>query len=642
MWKFMLGAVFVCAAGNLWAVGKEDFRIELVATNVIKDLRNSTCNPDLGYAGDFEGGGTFEDGYLAYVCHPERTARIYREAGVWLVRPCGLFGRFRHLSEHAGKEYELDKNGKCSWLDPSVNFRFYRKYGLKAIVCLDSYRANDADALERFAQWIVENKWEDLVAGFEMCNEPFYGNDPVNYAENWKAFFPRIRKHLPSAKIGLPLAEYCDGDPDIEQVKARLLGEGKLGSDYFSANNLNRWSAKVVEALGEDLTNVTHLVYHVYGGNSSYGCSNNGFTRFRKFAKMFPQAADKRWWITEWRERSDENLQCHRMFRMTLWRGMYIQTALCQPELDGFTLHQLTSLSGAFYMNMHGAWSQYFDDWKNGEDVQSTGPDDLRYEVGCTGALYALYVQALKTHPIVSASWSMNHRTQQGVFWACSQYYDNPKKNVDCQWTALFSKSRTSLCLLIANTTDEELSVPVSVYGYRLGTKTYRYLTCESRYLDAREVPGEPKPWTRISWEESWDMNDPISPNCITIPPRSVGTVMIAMRERSDRWADYAANRIYNEIVRTNTGVGVDCCAVRKGKSYMRLPQKSKEGLSAAVFCEKIGKGGGFDANAIKEAREAGYEVFENAKEKAAFLLKFTGLPDSARWRARLAEIAGY
>ena len=74
----------------------------------------------------------------------------------------------------------------------------------------------------------------------------------------------------------------------------------------------------------------------------------------------------------------------------------------------------------------------------------------------------------------------------------------------------------------------------------------------------------------------------------------------------------------------------------------MRLPQKSKEGLSAAVFCEKIGKGGGFDANAIKEAREAGYEVFENAKEKAAFLLKFTGLPDSARWRARLAEIAGY
>lgn len=645
MKKLLVAGCMLLAAVSAYAEEKE-FRIDLDSSApIIKDLRKSTSAPDIGYAGDISAPGIFCDAYLSYVKNREATARIYRQAGVWLVRPCDTFENWRKIDANAGKDWVIDeKSGKCQWLNPKYNFSFYKEYGLRAIVCLNLWNDQHKDELDRFLAWIVDNGWADTVAGFEMCNEPFYGKDPEGYAKYWKAYFPIIKARLPNVKIGMPLAEYCPGDPDIEQAKARLLGEKKLSGDYFTANSLNQWSAKAVEAMGDSLTNVSHIVYHVYGANSAYGCSYSGFRRFRNFAKMFPQVADKRWWITEWRERSDENLQCQRQFRMVLWKGMYMQTALCQPELDGFTLHELTSLSGAFYSSPHGKWNQYYDDWENGRDWKAVAADELRYEVGGTGALFALYVQALKTHPAVMGYGSKKHgQNREGAFWAASMYYDNPKKYPDCQWTALLNAPhKSSICLLVSNTTDEEQAVPLTLHGRRLGSQSYRLLTCDERYLDAKELPGEEKPWKRIAWEDPLD--DPLAPCVLRIPPRSVGTVMIAAREWDDWWRQHLGRMLVKRAVQANKGSYVECCGVRKGKLFMNLPdgQDVKGKTQASTLCEKIGKDKGFDAQAVEEAKSAGFEVCVDEKGKAAYLFKADQLPDSGTLKSRLQEMAGF
>ncbi len=642
-----------------------EFRIDAnPAGEVIKDVSKSPSFPDLGLSGDNQAPGIFNDAYLSYVRDREKTARIYRESGVWLVRPCGMFETFKQIAKHPDEDYTFKKDRfgieRCEWLHPKYNFSFYKEYGIKAIVCLNIWTASDENvtALREFLTWIVENGWADTVAGFEMCNEAFYGKDPEGYAAYWKKLLPVIRSIMPDKSIGMPLAEYCEGDPDIEAARARLLGEGKLSDDYFKANNLNRWSARAVVAMGEELTNVTHIVYHVYGAAPAYGCSYNGFLRFRRFAEMFPQVRDKRWFITEWRPWSDEDLQLQRIFHNVIWAGMYVQTSFCQKELDGFTMHELNSLSGVFYSSAHGKWNQYFDSWQNGRDLKAIAPKELRYEVSGMGTLFSLYNQGIITHPLIIGWGSRKHGTgKTGTFWESSLYNPYDAKNPDCQWTALVNPSRTSMCLLIANGSNDKLEVPVSCYGYRLLAKTHRFVTCDEEFLCAREVPGEEKPWRRLNWEVPSN-GDPRDRHVVTIPPRSIGTVMIGITRWDEWWRVHIGRDLMKAAVREagksapkDAEPYAECCGVEKGKPFMILPDgypghpEIKENLPARKLCLEIGKDPQkLDPAALEKARAEGYTVCADEQGNRAWLFKSKDIPaeQSAGLERRLKEMAGF
>ena len=188
-------------------------------------MSKSSCNPDIGLAGEVAG--IFGDLKLSYIDHREETARAFRESGIWLVRPCGMLDLFDRISKNPGVEWTFDKNGKCTWLHPKHIFSFWKEYNIKAIVCLNLWDAAESKQklLEDFLKWIKENGWEDCISGFEMCNEPFYGKDPEGFAHYWRVHLKIIRKHMPKVAIGLPLAEYTPGDPDIAAARSRLLGE---------------------------------------------------------------------------------------------------------------------------------------------------------------------------------------------------------------------------------------------------------------------------------------------------------------------------------------------------------------------------------------------------------------------------------
>lgn len=652
-------AFAAAAAGAFAAAEPPPFVIEVNPRGeVIKDISKSTTAPDLGLSGEM--GGTFADLKLSYVDCREETARAFRESGVWLVRPCGMVGLFEGIGKNPGAEWKLDKNGRCSWIHPRHIFSFWKEYGIKAIICLNLWNGEEKNKrlLSDFLAWIRENGYEDLVGGFEMCNEPFYGKDPEGFAAYWKELIAIIRAAMPKVKIGLPLAEYVPGDPDIAAAKARLLGEGKLSSDYFKANNLNRWSARVVKAMGDELTNVTHVIYHVYGAAGAYGCSYSGFQRFRNFAKMFPEVADKRWWITEWRPWSDENLQLQRKFHYAIWSAMYAQTAFCQPELDGFTMHELTSLSGVFYVSCNGKWGQYYDSWENGRDLKRIRGNTQVYEQGCIGAVFSLYTQAAITHPlVVGFGGRISGSGHRGVFWASAGYEAKGAKDGNCQWTALVNPHRSSMCLMVANGTNERLETPVSCYGYRLLSKTHRFITCDAEYVNMREVPGEEKPWRRLNWEQESN-GDPRREQKIVIPPRSVGTVMIGLKKWDEWWRVHIGRQLVNEAVKAakakapkGAAPSVECCGVARGKLFMILPDgypghpEVKENLPARKLCEEIGRDPKkLDDAAIERARNEGFSVSVDAPACRVWIFRAKDVPseDASSLERRLREMAGF
>ncbi len=521
----------------------EKGRFEIVVdpkAQPIKDVSKSPCFPDLGLAGDNVAPGIFNDEFLSFVKFPDKTARAYRESGVWLVRPCSELKTFQGIAKNSGKDWVIDEKGHCQWLHPKFRYSFYREHGIKMIVCLNIWddKPENVSNLVAYLDWVRDEGYSGQIGAFEMCNEPFYGKDPEHFASYWRNLLPLVKERFPEVPIGMPLAEYCEGDPDIAAVKARLLGKSDIGGDYFTANNLNKWSARAAVALGDDWKYITHVVYHVYGAAGSYGCSITGFNRFRNFPKLFPQVNGKRWLITEWRPWSDGSEQLMRSFREAIWSGFYIQTAFWQPELDGFTLHELNSLGGVLYYSANGKYNQYYDSWENGRDLRAIGPTakskgstgDLRYESSGMGEVFRLYNQAIITHPRILCHGSYKHGFGGGNYASADYDSDKYKDKADCVWTALVSRSDSSMCLLFTNGTDEELTIPVRCRGFRTLSKTHRFVTMpDERYLNMRDVLGEEKMWKAVSYEIGPGGNTE-KPQAVIVPPRSVGTVMIGLK----------------------------------------------------------------------------------------------------------------
>ena len=71
------------------------------------------------------------------------------------------------------------------------------------------------------------------------------------------------------------------------------------------------------------------------------------------------------------------------------------------------------------------------------------------------------------------------------------------------EWVAAATPRRDEICLLMVNSKSEPQRVRVTVPGRQPAAPTYRTLTCPERFLDCREVPGDGKPWSQLSWEET-------------------------------------------------------------------------------------------------------------------------------------------
>jgi len=532
-----LAALAACAFG-----AQADLEIEIdLSAKPKKDITKAKCNAGFGFnqaldtlSQPSEGGND-----IWFVTNKYETARTLKKAGATLMR-------LQCANEWWRNRNEKTKHGYPK-TNPKAAFEFYKANGIKVFVCLDVWRRNrnrkegdkfyvpsQQEAID-VIKWIVDNGYKDQVAGFECGNEQYGLDFYPELAPLWKEVMLAARKIWgKDVKFGISLAELFELNPDIKHIRDRFLSNQDFKRDwtykgaYFTAANFNKYSAKFVVAMKEcgALDMVTHIVWHGYGAETPYSCSYYGIQRWRNFIEAFPELKGKQWWLTEMRERSDEDNHCQRFFRESLMMGHVTMMMLMQPEVDAFLHHQVSCLSGAIYQT---DGKTFYDQWYDGTQVEIEDPGAAYgkpiMEVGHMGEVYRIMNQALTTHPLVLSHGTSQAHDTEDIFYTSARFTDQvyarrraikegktaflglfggvPEVDGELEYMALVNKQKNRFCLLMVNSKQTSEKVTVRIPGKLFTAPLYRTVSCPAKFLDVRAVPGEGKYWQQLSWEDA-------------------------------------------------------------------------------------------------------------------------------------------
>ena len=575
-----VGMAFVAAAAMGSCVAsaaeeKPDATITFDTTApAFKDQRDSRANPVMGWAGTVTDIGG-EIGKYLFETDPDHTWEVLKEAGCHFVKMWSANTRWEESMAYAALKTDKEraafakKHRQTPLGDPKIYYDFLKKHDVKLLLCIEQYSTytdvakgettNDIAVVKRhmldYVKWIVDNGYRDMVVGFELGNEPYFGSEPEKYAERWSEIVPDMKKIFPEADIGFSIAEYRDGDPDIAAVRARSTRVDEWFKDdkEFGYQRVNQWSGRFIVAFSNCLDLCSHAIYHFYGGDIAYGVGPSGFARIRNFAKVFPEVKDKKVWVTEWRERSDEDNRCHLTHSSGLVKAHYMLSAICQPEIDGLCLHCSHSIAGVLNIaDGHGGWYGQRDPGDNTgcgirvyPDLDCTGHP--RIEVGPCGPVFKLYTEALLKHPLI-----FDHGNSKGgsitnsSYWSGNVYYERtqgktigwhamgaepgkkPANTGNADWVLTASPDRTSAALLVCNTKDVDWKPTFRVVGGKVaGKPRVRFFRCREHDLWFHQTPGEPPP----SWQEEFDGD----PAALVVPAYTMATLVFPIEKEAKR-----------------------------------------------------------------------------------------------------------
>ena len=512
--KTAVAAMSVLASTGAFA----DFNLNLdLSGKPMRDLSKTTSKAIVGYISAMH---AYGDDYW-FVSNKCETAAAMKKAGCYNTATWGSDGWFAHRN---------DKNPKTR-TNPKAQFDFWKENGFKVLIGLSGIgpkQAADAaqfkaavDSRLEFVKWIIDNKYKDVVQGFELGCETYYGAYDRQDAliKLWTALVPEILKLWPNCYMGVPVAENFELNPDIAHVRERMLAAGEIKRDtYFAAAAFNQYSAYFIMGLATNnvLDKISHVTYHTYGAETPYSCSYYGVKRIRGFAEAFPEIKDKRTWWTEIRPRSDEDNRCQRIFREALIMGHYSMMMMCQPEVDGFYHHNMCNLAGALYISNGKSWNvQWMDE--GGEYPDFDSPlNRPRMEVGAQGAVYHVIANALCSHPLLWHHGTSKDIDTEDSFYTSARVCDDvykrrralkegakaPEVPGEVEWVALTKGNE--LCLVMVNTKSTAEKVNVTVPGRQFAAPTYRIVRIKDpKYIDCREVPGEANLWEELAYEDT-------------------------------------------------------------------------------------------------------------------------------------------
>ena len=570
----------VCLTAGVASAG---FEIALDAkAKPIKDMRTTGNGVGMGFNGAVEGwlNSIRNNDDILYVSNRLETARAYRQAGLRLMRLQGMNSWFNCRGPNPYDPNSKDPKVRKAYArynrtNPKALLDFYKANGVKTFVCLECWSESAVTNNLEIVQWLVDNGYKDVVAGFEMGNESYASPKYPTIAPYWKKFIDGAEKIWPKIPLGLVLGEYMENDPDIAQIQQRMKSSEKLehgwtwDTGYFSAGEANRNTANFVIAMSNYLAKIDHVIYHGYGAETPYSCSYYGFQRFRNFIKAYPQLQGKKYWLTETRLRSDEDNRCQRIFRETMLWAHYALMALCQPETDAVLQHQASALSGAIYQSDGRTWCTQWRDgshWGGSSFPDFAAPDNRpRLEVGSMGVLYRLYTEAILEHPLFVAHGTSQAMNEEDTFFTSARVTDQvykrrrairegrksggflgigadyPEVEGEVEYVAAFNAARDRLCLLMVNTKGTPETCRVTVAGRKFTAPAYRTLSCPAEFVDCRAIPGDGPVWRQMSWEDTQSGGAPtpmepyngMKPQCdvmtVSIAPHTVQTVTVPL-----------------------------------------------------------------------------------------------------------------
>ena len=527
----------------------------------LKDVRTSTCGPIVGYAGctmdmkPGQKGGCAGDSFW-FVTNKYETARAMREAGAW------------HQRMWSANEWFAGKNS-----DPDAMFRFWKENGIKMLFTLEAWGGETSKRqILDFVKWIIANDYKGVVAGFELGNESYFSPRYPSLAPIWTEIVNEITKLWPGVKLGITIAENFELNPDLTQVRNRMLSAGEIKRDtYFAAADFNRYSAQFIVAMSNCIGKISHITMHAYGAETPYSCSYYGMQRFRGFIQAFPELKGKRWWLTEIRPRSDEDNRCQRIFRESLVMAHYSLMAVCQPEIDALNHHQIYAISGGIYQSDGKGWGYQWADAGGNHPDRKSPYNQRRLEVGHTGVMYRILAEGLLENPLVLHHGSSKATDDEDSFYTSARVMDQayerrralkegrkvggflgigadyPEVEGEVEWLAATDAHRNRLCLLMVNSKRTAETMKVTIPGRIFAAPAYRTLSCPDKFVDCRVIPGEAHPWRELAWEDTQSGFDAVRMEknegirckadtlTVTIEPHTVQSVTVQLRNAAKK-----------------------------------------------------------------------------------------------------------
>ena len=512
----------------LGAFADFDIGIDLDATP-IRDASESTSKALVGYAGCLCNG---DEAYWLGTNRTE-TSKAYREAGAWFQR---MWSANRWFASQGPNPYRKDdpdpkmrkKYRSYRRSHPGVAFDFWKANGIKVLFTLEAWNDEDEKSSVDFVKWIVENGYKDIVAGFELGNESFYSPQYPDQAPRWKRVIDEIWKVWPKVPLGICLCELFEQNPDLAQVRGRMLSAGEIKKDgYFSASLFNRYTTQFVVAMADHLDKISHVIYHAYGAETPYSCSYYGFERFRNYMNVMPELKGKKMWLSEVRMRSDEDIWCQRQFREALIMGHYALTAICQSDMDGFNNHEFTTWSGGLYVSDGRRFTHQWPGgcWNCGYPDHRSPENRPRIEAGAMGVMYRILSESILDYPVLLQHGTSREANTTNAFYTSARFTDEvyrrrrairegkktflglfggvPEVKGETEWVAATTRKRDAICLMMVNSKNEEETVTLTAKDRIFAVPTYVTVSCPEKYLDCAAIPGEAHPWKEMAWEDS-------------------------------------------------------------------------------------------------------------------------------------------
>ena len=388
----------------------------------------------------------------------------------------------------------------------------------------EHYRAAAKEAAA-YVKYLKEKGYLSMAKVWEIGNECYLkGWKPAEYAAYVKCLIKAVCQVQPDIKLAIPVFICTRDNPDVKAIMKRLevtsLRGGK--TEWQIYDQAMKWTAGVIESLGKDAQKISYGIQHSYGAGPAYNSNYKGIDSTYRLLQAFPGSRKWRLINTEWRDRSGENLWCHRAFwNSALWKGKFVMLMMAYPHMDYTGAHSLFAFSGGLYWSNGKRWQLQFNPAR--QIMYDSGNIDgkPRFDIGAFGPLAKMCNDLIDTHPKL-----LLHHSGMGKM-SSAYYYDsfranrtNPKAAVksDLDYIVAAGSNYDSLALLVVNTKATEVKLRIkSVFGKAdIGAAEIELLKSKAGMLDMLQIPGSGfYPWEVTRYGQNMQ-------GSLVVPPNSV------------------------------------------------------------------------------------------------------------------------
>jgi len=390
-----------------------------------------------------------------------------------------------------------------------------------------------ADESAAYVKFLKNNGYLDLAKVWEIGNESYLKKwKPVEYANFVKILIKTVRTVQPDIKLAMPTFICSRDNPDVHAIMKRIKSASPNGkkTEWQIYDEAMKWTAQTIKALGKDAQYISYGVQHSYGAGPSYNSNYKGIDSNYTLLQAMPESKSWRLVNTEWRDRSGENLWCHRAFwNSALWKGKFTMLLMAYPQMDYTAAHSLFAFSGGLYWSNGKDWVLQFNPNRSRLHDENNPTGKPRFDIGAFGPLAKMCNDLIDTHPML-----LVHKAGLGKMSSASYYKsfrdnrNNPSVAVksDLDYLVAVNNSYDSLALLIVNTYNKNVKVDLkTAFGKAdIGAAQIELLSCDPLLLDQLQMPGTGfYPW-KVSYYGQNTQNN------LTVPANSFMKVTVPFK----------------------------------------------------------------------------------------------------------------